>query len=693
MKRSLLAKLLLPLGILVVLFVVSLSVTFFVTSGQERDGAVINLAGRQRMLSQKMAKEAYLYLLTSDASILAELDRSVTAFDRTLKALAEGGDAPLDVKGTSLVALPVPSPEAAVALGAVRSLWNPFRDILGSLRDTASSGSGKDALEAIRRAEPEILRTMDGAVSVFQTEAEAKVVLLERSQELALVIAVAVALLCVFFYLRAILAPTRNMLLLMEDFAGSGGDLTRRLPVRTDDEIGRLGGAFNVFAEFIRSAFWRFSKGVQHFLATFYSVNSSLDAFSEEFGEVRERTVVGAGAVQKITGAVQQQYASSEEIASTAQSLARIAEELNGVVSEVAREAENGEAALDATIVTLTSVRENVSGVAEHAASLAEQAKVINSVVQAITGIAEQTNLLALNAAIEAARAGEAGRGFAVVAEEVRTLAEESKKAAARIGENLSTLMKGVSGTSGDIQGMAREMERVGTQISEVVHSISAILRRMAGVNEASQSVAAGAEELSASSQEMASGAESVSRFALELGAVIGSVEKSVLRLGDSVVLLRKQIADGAETGRSVLDALSHFSITTCEEFTEVCRIAIDGHAAWMRRLDDYIRGGLWNLETDPTRCRFGIFLAVTDTPPAVSAEWGEIRRLHDELHHLGHAVRDAGRSGRTEQMEELHRKARFVSEALTRKLEEVIRRCGEKSAGAAPLAALPSKR
>ncbi len=68
MKRSLLAKLLLPLGILVVLFVASLSVTFFVTSGQARDGVVINLAGRQRMLSQKMAKDAYLYLLTSDAS-------------------------------------------------------------------------------------------------------------------------------------------------------------------------------------------------------------------------------------------------------------------------------------------------------------------------------------------------------------------------------------------------------------------------------------------------------------------------------------------------------------------------------------------------------------------------------------------------------------------------------------------------
>ena len=678
MRKKLLLKLAFPVLFLTLLFTASLVSTLLITRAQRQDSLAINLAGRQRMLAQKMTKEALSFSLVGDESFRREAEATMKAFEATEKALASGGQAPLDVAAQTTVELQSPSAAVGAKVAKEEGLFRTFKaDLTAFMADVTDEGLRAKVLGGA----PAVVAAANDVTVGLETEARQRVALLEQIQAGSLALSLLVAVLCLVFYGRAVLRPIREMLSFTEN-ASEKADLTWRLKPRGEDEIGRLGLSFNAFLEMIRLNFWRASTGTQDFLASFHTLSRSLKSFEERFGTMAEGVARGTKAVNQITGAVQQQYASSEEIASTAQALALMAENLNGTVSDVVNEARDGESALRETAGTVDTAKAQAQAVSERAKSLAGQAQVIHQVVQTIQGIAEQTNLLALNAAIEAARAGDAGRGFAVVAEEVRTLAEESKKAAVQIGENLTGLMSGVGGTSDDVQSMSKEMENVTERIAGAVKAMLSILERMESMNEVSQSVAASAEELSASSQEMASGAESVSRFAGELNDVISEAGQSVATLSRTVVDLSKQTHARADEGTEILDALAALNVTTCAEMQIMTREAIVAHRGWMERLAAFLDGNLWNNETDPEKCRFGIFLSTAKPPQEIINDWPQVLSLHDALHRLGHDVQHLMGEGKKAEARAAYDRAAATSHKLTDLLEAMARRCVSTSTG-----------
>ena len=160
----------------------------------------------------------------------------------------------------------------------------------------------------------------------------------------------------------------------------------------------------------------------------FSAIRDAVSRLAAGTQEILSTTTQQATGTQQQAAAVSQTVATVNEVAQTADQAAERA----NAVADAARKAEavgkTGRQAVDDSVASMGTVRDQVQSIAENILSLAERAQAIGEIIATVNDIAEQTNILALNAAVEASRAGEHGKGFAVVATEVKTLAAQSKK-------------------------------------------------------------------------------------------------------------------------------------------------------------------------------------------------------------------------------------------------------------------------
>lgn len=169
---------------------------------------------------------------------------------------------------------------------------------------------------------------------------------------------------------------------------------------------------------------------------------SSLTALAAEI--LAATTQQSSGAAES-SAAVTETVTTVDEVAQTADQVAQRAKAVAEASKRAAETGRAGRKAVEDSIAGMTSVKEQVESIAERMLVLAEQGQAIGDITSTVTDFAEQTNILALNAAIEAARAGEQGKGFAVVAAEVKSLADQSKKATTKVREILGEIEKATS--------------------------------------------------------------------------------------------------------------------------------------------------------------------------------------------------------------------------------------------------------
>ncbi len=273
----------------------------------------------------------------------------------------------------------------------------------------------------------------------------------------------------------SIAKPLRRSASLLEEIAKGDGDLTQRLEVHGNDEVGELSGWFNTFMGDLQTIIGDVkgnAVSVDASSGELLTISSGLSSSSEETHSLAAQVSQEAGRMAMNLTTI---ASAMEQSTTNINTVAASAEEMTATIGEIAANSENARSVSDEALSDAMETAELMN-------SLGDAVDDIGKVTNTITEISEQTNLLALNATIEAARAGDAGKGFAVVANEIKDLARQTAEA---------TL---------DIRG---NIESVQEKTNVSVEKINAILGVIKNVNDIVSGIAAAVEEQSAATNEI----------------------------------------------------------------------------------------------------------------------------------------------------------------------------------------------
>ena len=233
---------------------------------------------------------------------------------------------------------------------------------------------------------------------------------------------------------------------MLKDIAEGEGDLTKRLEIRSHDEIGELAKWFNLFVAKLQSI-----------MSKIADATTQLASATEELSATSSQITVGT---EKQSSQAEQIATSMEEMSATVIDIARNASEAAEAAKGATDKAGKGGEIVKNTVEGMNRIADAVRQSASTIEALRSSSEQIGEIIGVIDEIADQTNLLALNAAIEAARAGEQGRGFAVVADEVRKLAERTTKATREIAEMIKSIQADTGGAVSSMEAGRGGRER-----------------------------------------------------------------------------------------------------------------------------------------------------------------------------------------------------------------------------------------
>lgn len=259
----------------------------------------------------------------------------------------------------------------------------------------------------------------------------------------------------------------------------AAGNLTIKVQPQSADDA--MGTAFAAMAESLRAVIQEVVGAVNVLAASTNEILSSA-------------TQLAAGATQTAT-ALTETTATVEEVKQTSRLSSQKAKYVSEEAHRAAEVAQRGRRSVDDTIVGMTSIRQQMSAVAESILSLTAQSHMIGEIIATVDDLAAQSKLLAVNAAIEAAKAGEQGRGFSVVAQEVRSLAEQSRAATTQVRAILSDIQRAMTAAVLAAEQGSKSVEAGVQQSTAAGESITALAESIAHAAQAAAQIAATSQE------------------------------------------------------------------------------------------------------------------------------------------------------------------------------------------------------
>ena len=450
------------------------SASFLYFSTDAGEAKSLNVAGAQRMLSQRVAKE--VQMVAAGVEERSQAQQTIEQWERAHGWLLNGS------KEAGVPA--VTDPAIRTQLEQVLTLWQDYRPALIAYMDDPD----RPTLEQLHEMSPKVLSQMNEAVGMMSTLADQNT---RFNQIMAIAMVLAILFLVVLGRMFGLTYLMDQIHMLRERLLDlAKGDFRQTMEHEfTDNEIADIVDAYNIMRK---------------------QVGELVGGVRDAAKQIDESTAHAADIINQSRHGVEQQRSDTDQVATAVNEMSATVQEVARNTSEAAEATVSADKRADSGQKTVSDAARMVQDLSERMGQLEglttrlqEESKEVGTVLSVITDIADQTNLLALNAAIEAARAGEAGRGFAVVADEVRGLARRTQESIGKIGDIVGRFQSGIGEAAQAMHSGRDEAQRGAQAMNEAEEALREITETITTIRSMTDQIATATEEQSQVAEEI----------------------------------------------------------------------------------------------------------------------------------------------------------------------------------------------
>ncbi|CAG8999560.1 MAG: hypothetical protein CENE_01539 [Candidatus Celerinatantimonas neptuna] len=442
---------------------------------------IINVAGRQRMLTKKFATEQLYQAMQPRDQVTAQkllLNKTEKLYTISLNALQHGGQTYTDLGMTK----PITLPEYKSALNYLKQLkqvkqnWQSQIQAAQKMQQSKGQADFQDNVNRFLQLNHQAMAAMNKAVGMYTLHTNDETTNLIAEIELLALVMLIICIACSWWVILSISKPMDRLIRISKNI--STGQLE---PNKNLNELINSSetGSIALYLEQMRAK-------LQHSLADMqsssYQVHMSADQVSKLSSEI-----------SNVNAEEQHQFRmmidSSDGLTDASRRFGDIAQETAQIVTQCTEQSQIASDTVAENIETMQATTYETERASDVIQALSSTAESVYGIVDAIKTISEQTNLLALNAAIEAARAGEQGRGFAVVADEVRTLAARTGTSTNEIGKLIGELTDGVNNAVQSMKNVAEKVTLSREKSNHTEASIDAVRQLIIKVTESQEQI------------------------------------------------------------------------------------------------------------------------------------------------------------------------------------------------------------
>ncbi|MEW4561846.1 methyl-accepting chemotaxis protein [Bremerella sp. JC770] len=432
------------------------------------------------------------------------------------------------------------SPEVKQIANELPHLHQRYMEGLWQVSEKAIEDGGLPPQEAnammmpykvpIHNLEEGIDQVASAATELFEQRIETSKQVGARSR-MAMIVGTVVALVPCPFIILWVTGPLRKVSKMLADIAQAEGDLTRRLPVEGNDEVGELSQWFNTFVDQVQQVVIRVGGSATSLVESSSRLTSTAGDLTGQADSTTDRSSRVVAAADQMSVRMSEASRSTQTMQTNISTVANAIEELATCIQDISGNTEQASSVAGQAASELEQSNVNI-------AELSSAAAEISRVTETIEDIAEQTNLLALNATIEAARAGEAGKGFSIVANEVKELARQAAAATEDIRQRITAIQDATEKTTRSIGDIGRHV----AQVNEFSTMIAAAIQEQ---NCTTQSIAEHINQTSAAVTLISDGVTESAQVSEEIRASMVVVDQSA-----------RETASGASSAKATGDDL-----------------------------------------------------------------------------------------------------------------------------------------